>query len=92
MAVDIQLCLQSLVSIRLFTFMQLNRREGEVGRKCSTELVLAASSLLPILIGTRIENPLEDQVWQLYLHLREIAEIVCSQNPHKPGGLFEVVN
>lgn len=38
--------------------------------------------LLPILVGTRIKNPLEDQVLQLCLKLREIAEFVCAPKIH----------
>lgn len=38
--------------------------------------------LLTILVGTRIKNPLEDQVWKLCLKLREIVEIVCAPKIH----------
>uniref|UniRef100_A0A8C9XE83 Uncharacterized protein n=1 Tax=Sander lucioperca TaxID=283035 RepID=A0A8C9XE83_SANLU len=38
--------------------------------------------LLPILVGPRIKNPLEDQVWQLCLKLREIVEIACAPKIH----------
>lgn len=38
--------------------------------------------LLPILVGKRIKNPLEDQVWQLCLKLREIVELVCAPKIH----------
>ncbi|KAL0150086.1 hypothetical protein M9458_054611, partial [Cirrhinus mrigala] len=38
--------------------------------------------LLPILVGTRVKNPLDDQVWQLCLKLREIVEFVCSPKIH----------
>ena len=36
--------------------------------------------LLPLLIGHRIKDPLNDSVWGLCLQLREIVELVCS--PH----------
>ena len=38
--------------------------------------------LLPILIGDRIKNPLEDQVWLLCLKLREIVELICAPKIH----------
>lgn len=34
--------------------------------------------LLPLLVGDRIKNPLEDEVWQLCLQLREIAAMITA--------------
>ena len=34
--------------------------------------------LLPLLINDRIKHPLDDEVWQLCLKLREIVEIICA--------------
>ena len=34
--------------------------------------------LLPLLIGDRIEDPLNNQVWQLCLQLRNIVDLICA--------------
>lgn len=34
--------------------------------------------LLPLYIGDRIKNPVDNQVWQLCLKLREIVELICA--------------
>lgn len=34
--------------------------------------------LLPVIVGNRIKNPVEDNVWQLCLKLREIVELICA--------------
>ena len=38
--------------------------------------------LLPVLVGTRVKNPFEDQVWMLCLKLRVIVELVCAPKIH----------
>lgn len=38
--------------------------------------------LLPLLIGDCIQNPVEDEVWQLCLKLREIVELICAPKIH----------
>ncbi len=38
--------------------------------------------LFPILIGDRIKNPLDDEVWQLCLKLREIVDLICAPKIH----------
>lgn len=34
--------------------------------------------LLPLLVGEKIANPTENEVWQLILQLRQIAELICA--------------
>ncbi len=34
--------------------------------------------LLPLLIGEKISNPTENEVWQLLLQLRQITELICA--------------
>lgn len=34
--------------------------------------------LLPLLVGDRIKDPCNNEVWQLILQLREIVELVCA--------------
>ncbi|KAF7640992.1 hypothetical protein LDENG_00001030, partial [Lucifuga dentata] len=34
--------------------------------------------LLPVLIGDKIHSPLENEVWQLILQLRQIVELICA--------------
>ena len=34
--------------------------------------------LLPLYIGDRIKNPVDNQVWQLCLKLRETVELICA--------------
>jgi len=38
--------------------------------------------LFPILVGDRIKNPLDDEVWQLCLKLREIVDLICAPKIH----------
>ena len=38
--------------------------------------------LLPLLVGDRIKNPLEDEVWQLCLQLREIVAMITAPKIH----------
>jgi len=38
--------------------------------------------LFPILVGDRIKNPLDDEVWQLCLKLREIVSLICAPKIH----------
>lgn len=34
--------------------------------------------LLPVLIGDKIHSPVENEVWQLVLQLRQIVELICA--------------
>jgi len=34
--------------------------------------------MLPVLIGDKIESPAKNEVWQLVLQLRQIAELICA--------------
>ncbi len=34
--------------------------------------------MLPVLIGDKIENPGDNEIWQLALQLREIVELICA--------------
>lgn len=34
--------------------------------------------VLPLLIGDKIENPVDNEVWQLILQLRQIVELICA--------------
>ena len=38
--------------------------------------------LLPLFVGDRIKNPLEDEVWQLSLQLREVVAIITAPKIH----------
>ena len=38
--------------------------------------------LLPLFIGDRIKDPLDNQVWQLCLNLRKIVELICAPKIH----------
>lgn len=38
--------------------------------------------LLPLLVGDRIKNPEDSQVWQLYLQLKEMVELICAPKIH----------
>lgn len=38
--------------------------------------------LFPLLVGDRIKNPLDDEVWQLCLKLREIVDLICAPKIH----------
>ncbi len=72
-------------SISQFTYpgSDLNKRPCEV-RKDGRNLGGHAAQnwcflrLLPLYIGDRIKNPVENQVWQLCLKLREITELICA--------------
>lgn len=34
--------------------------------------------LLPVLIGDKIKNPADNDVWQLVLHMRQMVEFICA--------------
>lgn len=34
--------------------------------------------VLPVLIGDKIQNPMDNDVWQLVLQLRQIVELLCA--------------
>lgn len=38
--------------------------------------------LLPVMVGERIKTPLEDDVWQLCLKLREVVDLICAPKIH----------
>ncbi len=38
--------------------------------------------LLPLLVGSRIKNPMDSQVWQLCLQLKEMVELICAPKIH----------
>lgn len=38
--------------------------------------------LLPVMIGDRIKNPLENDVWPLCLKLREVVDLICAPKIH----------
>lgn len=38
--------------------------------------------LLPVMIGDRIKNSLENDVWQLCLKLREVVDLICAPRIH----------
>lgn len=33
---------------------------------------------MPVLIGDKIQNPVDNNVWQLVLQLRQIVELICA--------------
>ena len=90
----IALYIRNLVSAgKHFSYVQLNRSISQLNRTCevrSDEECLGGSAartwclvwLLPIFVGDRIKNPLEDQAWQLCLKLREIVELICAPKIH----------
>lgn len=39
--------------------------------------------LLPVMIRDRIKTPLEDDVWQLCLNLRDIVDMICAPKIHR---------
>ncbi len=43
-----------------------------------TSIYVSQGYLLPVLIGDKIENPGDNEIWQLALQLREIVELICA--------------
>lgn len=45
-----------------------------------------------ILVGDRIKNPVNDDVWQFCLKLREIVDLICEPKIHKNQVAYIVIH
>lgn len=55
---------------------EVNPESGKLGGHAVQNWCLLR--MLPVLIGDKIENPGDNDIWQLVLQLREIVELICS--------------